>query len=254
MKVKEAILGLIMAAMLPAAAYGELPSGHYNISFGQQQGLWDLTGSYSDTDVSETINFTIVQDDKGKITGNGTSTGTDSGYTIALNFTIKGAIKSVADVTRLDVTTKYTGTATNGGPIYNVTGSVKYGFEIDPVNLEIFGTSNGKICIQKVGCDSINDTIDYDLPANEDGTWNLALDILPASNGKNLTGTATATLANGRVENLALTGQYVSSIDRGNLKLKGSAGLITLQINAAAGNAIVQMMNATLLGQKIIAP
>jgi hypothetical protein len=254
MKFREVIIGLIMAAVLPTASYAELPSGHYDIPFGQQQGVWDITGSYSDTDVSTTTNFTIVQDDKGKITGNGTTTGVEQGYTVQMNFTAKGAIKSVADVTRVDVTTKYIGTATNGGPIYKITGNVKYSFEIDPLSEELVGTASGKICIQKVGCDSITDTIDYDLPASEDGTWTLALDIVPASNGKNLTGTATATLANGRSEALALSGQYVSSTDTGNLKLKGSAGLVTLRINAVAGNALVQMINAKLLGQKVVGP
>jgi hypothetical protein len=82
----------------------------------------------------------------------------------------------------------------------------------------------------------------------------LALDIVPATNGKNLTGTAVATLANGRVEPLSLSGQYVASTDTANLKLKGSAGLVTLRMNALAGQAVVQMINAKLLGQKVVGP
>ena len=254
MKVKQALLILMLGAALPAVAQAELPSGHYVIPFSQQYGVWDVTGNYSDDDVSTTTSFTLVQDDKGKITGSGSTSGTEQGYNIQLNFTVKGAIKAVAGVTRVDLSTKHTGTATDGGPIYNINGSMKLSFEIEPSSQELRGTAKGNICIKKVGCDSIDDTHDYDLPASQDGTWNLALNVVPASNNKNLTGTATATLSNGRVEPLNLSGQYVSSTDTANLKLKGSAGLVTLRINAAAGQAAVQMINASLLGQKVVGP
>jgi hypothetical protein len=125
MKLKQTLMGLAMIAVLPTVGHAELPSGHYVIPFGQQHGVWDVTGNYSEDDLSTTTNFSLVQDDKGKITGNGTTTGTDQGYNVQINFTVKGAIKAVAGVTRVDLATKHTGTATDGGPLYNISGTAK---------------------------------------------------------------------------------------------------------------------------------
>jgi hypothetical protein len=77
-----------------------VPSGHYENHFDQQSGVWDLSGVYNETKNDASFNFTIAQDNKGKISGQGTVTGSEEGIDVELDSTISGSIKSIGEVTR----------------------------------------------------------------------------------------------------------------------------------------------------------
>jgi hypothetical protein len=247
------ILFVALIALGPAVAYAELPSGSYNVHFGQQKAVWDVSGTYHIDDFATSQDFTLIQDDKGKITGQGTGTASESGFNIQMNFTLRGAIKGSSGVTQTSLGAKYTGTATDGIQTLNVTGNIKVVAGIDDLTNQLSGTAKGKICVKGAACDAINDTIDIQIPASEDGTWDLAMDI-QSVNGVNLSGTAMATLKNGRTEALALTGKYNSGTDMAQLKLKGSAGQIMLNAQFLGSVVTIQTMKAKLLGQTVSVP
>lgn len=188
---------LWMLVLLPALSYADVPSGHYENQFGQPgTDIWDLSGTYNETEDDASFNFTIVQDDKGKIGGYGTLTGSEDGIDIALDSTISGSIKSIGDVTRAVLTMKLNGTATDAFQVVNVNGKIKFTLDIDKPTGSLIGTGKGKICVKGEGCGSINEPVQFDIPGEADGSWDLFLDIQNVD-GKKLTGTALATLQMG---------------------------------------------------------
>lgn len=244
-------LGLWLMVLLPALSYAEVPSGHYTNHFGQPgTDIWDLSGTYNETEDDASFNFTIIQDDKGKISGHGTLTGSEDGIDIALDSTISGSIKSIGDVTRAVLTMKLIGTATDGFQVVNVKGKIKFILDIDTLNGLLIGTGKGKICAKGGGCGSINEPVQFDIPAEADGSWDLVLDIQNVD-GKKLTGTALATLQNGREVPFSLTGKYNTNTDLTKLKLKGSGGKFAIQAQVIAGQLVFQTIKGKMLGQTV---
>ncbi|MBI4523404.1 MAG: hypothetical protein HY695_06275 [Deltaproteobacteria bacterium] len=235
---------------LSGLAYAEIPAGHYEINFDQQADVWDVSGSYHEEDPGISMDFTISQDNKGKITGLGSASGSEDGISVNLNFTIVGSIKSVGAVTRTTLNMKFVGTATDGFQVLTANGNLALIFNIDTTNALLVGTMKGKVCVKRLGCESIHESALFDLPPGEDGTWDLVLDV-QSTDGKKLTGAASAVLSNGRTVPLALSGQYISKTDLAKLSLKGSGGTLTLQANAASGQIFIQKLKAKILGQTV---
>lgn len=248
-------LGLWMLVLLPALSYAGAPSGHYENHFDQQPGVWDFSGTYSGTDdegsFDQTFVFTIVHDDKGKISGQGTRTGIyDDDYDFELHTTVSGSIKTIGNITRGDLKEKGVGTATNGYQFWKVKGETKQTLYIDEIDGLLIGPRKGKICAQGEGCLPINDVAFIDIPDGEDGTWDLVLDIQNV-NGKTLTGTASAILARGRIVPFALKGKYNANTDLTKLSLKGGGGNFTIQANVVANQLVFQTIKGKMLGQTV---
>lgn len=243
---------LWLLVVVPASVRAESPSGHYENQFTAQPGLWDISGTYSENPQNQ---FTIVQDDKGKITGQASLFETDGSTSITMAGPVVGSIKTTGGVPRVSVTLKLTGTASDGFASVGVTANVQFTLGIDPANSELTGTFKTKACIKAhgAGCQSANGPQQFDLPQDADGTWRLVMD-MQNSNGK-LAGTASAVLSNGRTLPLSLKGQYASKNDVTKLNLKGgSAATVTIQANAVPGALVLQKMTAKLLGQTITLP
>lgn len=246
------VVGLLwIMILLPALSYAEAPSGHYENHFGQPgTDIWDLSGTYDETEDDASFNFTIIQDDKGKISGQGTLTGSGDGIDIALDSTISGSIKSIGNVTRAVLKMKLVGTATDGYQVVNVKSKIVFTFDVDKLNGLLIGTGKGKICVKGEGCGSINEPAQFDIPGEADGSWNLVLDIQNVD-GKKLTGTALATLQNGRGVPFGLTGKYNTNTDLTKLKLKGSGGKFAIQAHAIASELVFQTIKGKMLGQTV---
>jgi hypothetical protein len=242
---------LWLLVLVPASLRAEAPAGHYENQFTAQPGLWDISGSYSD---SGQDNITIVQDDKGKLTGQVSLSQTDGSFSITMAGPVTGSIKTTGGVPRVSVNMKLTGSASDGFTTVRVTMNVQFALGIDPVNRELTGTFKTKVCVKArgAGCQSANGPQEFDLPDDADGTWHLVMDIQNA-NGK-LAGTASAVLSNGRTLPLSLKGQYSSKSDLTKLNLKGHAGTVTVQANAVPGALLLQKMTAKLLGQTVKLP
>lgn len=243
-------LGLWILVLLPALSYAGAPSGHYENHFDRQHGVWDLSGTYNETESDASFNYSIVQDDKGKVSGQGTLTGSEDGINVELNSTISGSIRSIGDVTRTVLKMKLAGTATDGFQVVNVNGKIEFTFDIDKLNDLLIGTAKGKICVKGEGCLPIDEAAQFDLPEGEDGTWDLVLDIQNV-NGKKLTGTAFAELSNGRIVPFVLKGQYHAKTDLTKLSLKGGGGNFTIQAHAIASQLVFQTIKGKMLGQTV---
>lgn len=249
---RAAVLWIMI--FLPALTYAETPSGHYENHFDQPgSDIWNLSGTYNETENDASFNFTIVQDDKGKIGGQGTLTGSEGGIDIALDSTISGSIKSRGDITRTVLKMKLNGTATDGSQVVNVNGKIKFTLDIDKPTGSLIGTAKGKICVKGEGCGSINEPVQFDIPGEADGSWDLVLDIQNVD-GKTLTGTALASLQNGREVPFSLTGKYNTNTDLTKLKLKGSGGKVAIQAHAIASELIFQAIKGKMLGQAVKFP
>lgn len=249
------MLGLLMLVLLPALSYAEVPSGRYTNHFGQLgTDIWDLSGTYSEADYDNSFDYSIVQDDKGKITGQGVEMFSyDDEYDVTLYSTISGSLKSIGNVTRAAMKLKGSGTATDGYQVVNVKAKMTDTFYIDKINGSLIGYGKGTICAQGEGCAPLYASEELDIPGEADGSWDLVLDIQNVD-GKKLTGTALAILQNGRQVPFTLTGKYDSSSDLTKLKLKGSGGKFTIQSHAIPGQLVFQTIKGKTLGQTVNFP
>jgi hypothetical protein len=242
---------LWLLVLFPPLIRAESPSGHYENQFTAQSGLWDLSGTYNENPQNQ---FTIVQDDKGKITGQASLFETDGSMSITMAGPVVGSIKTTGGVPRVSVTLKLTGTASDGFASVPVTANVQFNLGIDPANSELTGTFKTKACVKArgAGCQSANGPQQFDLPVDADGIWHLVMDI--QNTNDKLAGTASAVLSNGRTLPLGVKGQYVSKGDLTNLNLKGGAATVTVQANAVPGALVLKKMTAKLLGQTVTLP
>ncbi len=257
-------LGLWILILLPALSYAEVPSGHYGNHFDRQPyGVWDLSGTYHNGMylgglIDEGVfNFTLVQDDKGKINGQGTVSGSQDGYHANASFTASGAIKSKGNATTAVLKTILAGTLTQSSSQWNATGKVKLAGQIDKPTSLLRGSIRGKVCAIGKGCKSVGETAELPLPRETYGDWDLFMDITNVD-GKKLTGTAMAVVKNGDGANrdvpFTLKGQYNGSTDLAKLSLKGSGGSFTIQARATGSTLTIQAMKGKLLGQAVKYP
>ena len=249
----KGMLCLWMLVLLPALSYAEVPSGYYENHFDTQYGVWDLTGTYDDADIGFPSNMTITQDNKGKISGQGTVVGSQDGFTADVGFTISGSIKSLGDVTRVALKAKIAGTATDGSQEWDIKGKFTLTGDVDKSTGSLIGRAKGKLCVEGEGCFPIDEATELELPAGADGSWDLYLDI-PNVDGEKLTGTALAILQNGngiREVPFTLKGKYNTGTDLAKVSLKGSGGKFTIQAYAIAGQFVFQTIKGKKLGQTV---
>lgn len=249
----KSALGLWILILAPALSYAGAPSGHYENHFDRQHGVWDLTGHYDVTVLGISNQYSIVQDDKGKISGQGRMTGADEGIYVELDTRYSGSIRSIGETTRAVLKETLAGTATDGYNVAKIKGKITYTYNIDKLNNRLIGSVKGKICAKAGGekaCAPVDDAAQIDLPEDAQGTWDLVVDIQSADESK-LTGAATAVLSNGRTEPLTLKGKYNVQTDLSKLSLKGSGGKFSFQAHEIAGQLVLQSIKGKLLGQAV---
>ncbi|HWP59584.1 MAG TPA: hypothetical protein VNL14_16950, partial [Candidatus Acidoferrales bacterium] len=191
-----------------------------------------------------------VQDNSGKLSGNGFANATEEGFDIALNFTLLGSVKGKDNITTVKLTMKITGTASDGFQVIPVSGNLKFNFAVDNASSQLLGAVKGKICVQGLGCAPIDEAAQFAIPEGSDGDWTLVMDI-DSLDGKALAGTGAAVLSNGRALPVALSGKYASTSDTSKVTLKGDGAKLTLQGNATPGVFAIHTLKAKLLGQRL---
>lgn len=242
-------LGLWLLVLIPTLSYAEVPSGHYSNHLGQAgTDIWDLSGTYSLTDGDWSLYYAIIQDHKGKISGQGVESFTYYGDDVEWYATVSGSIKSIGDGTRVDLKGKLVGTVTDDYQAWNIKGKMKGTYNIDKFNGLIIGNTKFNICTEGEGCRSYNNALQLDIPGDADGSWDLTLEIQNV-NGEKLIGTAEAILKNGRKVPFTLKGTYDANSDLMKLRLKGSGGEFTIQAQALAGQLVLQTIKGKMLGQ-----
>ncbi len=217
------------------------------LQFTVPQGIWDVTGNYSGDEFDVTNNISLAQDDKGKITGTGTASGSDSGIDVELAYVVRGSIKTINDLTRLLLNVKVSGTATDGIVTLPVRGNIKFSLDLDKADQLLIGTGDASLCV-KGRCAKASAPVQFDIPQPMNGDWTLVLDLQGID--RRIFGTATATLSNGRTLPFTLKGQYYSNPrSPSRINLKGSAGNITLEEPQYA--LAFYLTKGKLLGQSI---
>src|SRR5687767_4741390 len=223
------------------------------LQFFPDQGVWDVTGNYPNNEFDTTNNIDLVQDNKGKITGNGSGTASDSEITINLIYNFIGALKTSNGLARATLTMKISGSATDGSITLPVKGSIKMKLDLDKANNLLIGSSAGNVCVQG-RCAKVGGPVQFDIPQPMDGGWTLALDLQSPDN-KKIVGTAAATLSNGRVVPFAINGQYTKipltlATFQPKFTLKGERGSMTFRPSSHSLSGFV-LTKAKLLGQNI---
>jgi hypothetical protein len=241
------LLVIVIVAALPATARADAPVGQFNLQFLPSQGIWDVTGNYPNIGSGAITNdIDLVQDEKGKITGTGTGTGTEivRGITIDVDlvYNITGSIKTVSDVTRVVLTLKVSGTATDGFITLPLNGNIKLRLDLDKVNNILIGSAAATLC-SRGRCVRDSAPVEFDIPQTPqpmDGNWTLDLDLQSPDN-KNIVGTGAATLSNGRVVPFTASGNYSATKLLAKLTLEGEGGILKLRNDASPNVACARM-------------
>ena len=255
-KLQRLVLLVICGAWLPSAR-ADVPVGQFNFQFTPSQGLWDISGDYPNDEFDTSNQITLTQDDKGKITGVGTGTGTFSGITVNLVYDFTGAIKTISDVTRVLLTMKISGTATDGSFTVPVRGNIKLKLDLDIGNNLLIGSGAGNLCV-RTRCRSTSGPVQFDIPQGPqpmNGNWTLVLDLQSPDN-KQIIGTGEATLSNGRVVPFTASGNYSATKLLAKLTLEGEGGIVKLENDASPTSHALGWIvtKAKVLGQKAITP
>jgi hypothetical protein len=256
------LLVIVIVAALPTSARADAPVGQFNLQFLPAQGIWDVTGNYPTIAIDIlTNNVDLIQDEEGKITGTGTGTGTEivQGITIDVDlaYNITGLIKTVRYVTRVVLTLKISGTATDGFITLPLNGSIKLTLDLDRVNNILIGSWAGRLCVRG-RCGRDRGPVQLDIPQTPqlmDGNWTLVLDLQSPDN-KNIVGIGAATLSNGRVVPLTASGNYSATKLLTKLTLEGEGGILKLKNDASPTSHALGWIvtKAKVLGQKAITP
>ncbi|MBI3853805.1 MAG: hypothetical protein HY298_26570 [Verrucomicrobia bacterium] len=205
------------------------PSGMYSYPTFTTPKLWDIAGPYHvrqdiDTGGSGSIDLefdiNIAQDAKGKLSGTGSTTVTIGTDMVTGTYTVKGSVKTLNGVGVVSATVSVRGTGTIEGAPRSYSASIKYALVIDASTKMLVGHAKGKASASGLGSAPIDEDIAFPVPAGMDGSWTLALDIMPT--GTKLDGTASITLSNGRMLPFDLNGSYSGTTDMSKIKLKGT--------------------------------
>lgn len=239
--------------------------GGFNFDFTGIVPLWDISGSYAgQIDQGIALDFTILEDSAGKLTGSGKLNVNDgSGNMLKGAATINGTLKSsgTATLVTLTVLSSGTGTAAVGQPpaIHNVTFTSKM-----TVNAEIDG-SNGNLVVtggsiaakeidlvtgQKINKSSkLAPGATLVLPVNVNGNWDVILNLIPNLN--KYTGDATIRTSTGRTAPLNVTGSFTAKTGISKINLAGTGCNLNMVLLTSGTNMAVQSGKGKLFGQSL---
>ncbi|MBN2450100.1 MAG: SBBP repeat-containing protein [Lentisphaeria bacterium] len=178
------------------------------------RGLWDVTGPYGTAVEGNPLVLDLAQDAAGRLTGTG-SLILDSALPAPFDvpLTIKGKVKGARGVVSLKASAKGRLKGIPGDAAAKVQAALKITLALEPDTRLLTGQIVAKV---KRGKESQTWTapVQWALPADMDGTFTQAFDLLAI--GVNVTGTGTLTLSNGRACLLEATG----TAGNGELKLQ----------------------------------
>jgi len=245
-----AMLLVMFCLFLPDAVGDETYT--YNFDGLPYMGVWDVSGSYSGDLFDLAVDYTVTQDTGGKITGDGTVTGTmyiekyDVDVDVDMTCNITGSVSQKNGVCMVKLSIKGRGTASFEGGTYNASASETITAEIDPASKEISGTVKAKAS-SKGYSESGTDTFSVPLPdTNMDGTATLTVNY---SGDKKLSGDGTLLISNDDSYDFIATGSYNAKKDESTLTLKGDKNTLTIKIDGASGE--IKSLKGKVLGQQL---
>jgi hypothetical protein len=225
-------------------------SGPFTYAFTTRPLLWDFSGTYAVNGGDLQIVNVLTNWPSGAISGTGFTdwdsffsefhahTNVETGRVAVLRRRVTLDVRGKGPVTGRLFTHDYTGTFSER----------LRGF-LDPTNRTVIASINNASCQPDRTCETLGTNVVFNLPANMDGTWSLALNL--ATSNKVITGTATVELSNGRLLNFAVKGATATR----TLRLKGTNDTVrsTLTVNVST-NGQLRSLKGRLFGQSLAYP
>jgi hypothetical protein len=226
------IIVLLLFRNLPAATYDF--TGNFDI--------WDISGNYEDDSLGIDFDYDITQDEKGKLTGAGSFSGTLYGVDFESDFTVKGTITQSNGIACVKMTLKHKLWISDGWDEWKGTATENVSAVINTNTFDIEGTV--RVSIAGLG----SDTVDFfeSLPGGMDGaveaTFNIGL------NAKKLAISGNWVISNGDIMVFNGTGSYTVKTDTDKFTVKGSGITVTVVSNHTTG--LIEKISGTCMGQK----
>ena len=209
--------------------------------------IWDISGNYSNDTLS--VEYTLSQDGKGKITGLGSAVYSNVDLYAEMDFNIKGKVKTHNKTTTLHFVMKTSGNVDYDGQTYpfKVTGGYKA--DVDPKKQQLSGSIKAMVQIGEETV-SLNESFKEDLPAGMDGSADLTVIYEETEDG--VVGTAVLMLSNGTPLNYSLKGKLNANKGEGRFKLSGlgEAKGSNIQIDTDLDYNLLRI-KGRVMGQKI---
>ncbi len=222
----------------------------YNYSFTGDLSIWDVSGTYTDDSIGGTINYTIAQDAKGKLTGFGTADVTIEDVDISMQFDIKGSVKQRNGIATVKLSLKFTGTATYMSETYRFRASEKVTAEINTATAVMNGIVKVSVTVQGVGSERETANISMTIPGDMDGSSDLDFEV--NEDGRKLTGTGTLTLSNGETYDFTVSGKFNERKNESTFTFKpadNDAKGCKLKIKINEGTDQISSLKGKVLGQ-----
>jgi hypothetical protein len=231
----------------------QVPTGQFNYAFTNTP-LWDISGSYTNSDTNNVVIGVIQQQVNGQITGFRTETFTNFMNYGEASGPVKGKVFETAGV--VGARLKFKGEITGVSYLQEYTGSYsgKSTDTIDPSTLTIFDSGPMRWCGAGGTCETHTSSDTIPLPAGMTGDWTLDLNVVP--NGTKLTGTGTLTLSNGRTLTYQIIGNYKANNQTSKLKLVGLVDAVgtSLSLTTQGAGMTLLTLKGKVLGQKLPLP
>jgi hypothetical protein len=216
--------------------------------------LWDFSGSYTESGDGMTLNYILIQDSKGKLTGYGIYNYSSDGNDISIDVEIKGNVKGKNKIVNLKYTVKGKGPGYVSGEDTDVKLKDKVSLVLNKSSLSLMGKMKWKLCVKGSGCEADTSHVSLDVPDGMTGGGILMVYVESDENGKKLEGDATLTLSNGEEYPLYVKGKYNSKNDEMKFSLKGvdePAKGIKFKLNIDEGRETATFIKGKALGQQL---
>jgi len=249
----DALPRILLILCLPLACAAQL-TGQFQFDFSNSPALWDFSGAYSHSNGAIRSEYTLTHALSGAITGAGRAH-YDNGVTrIDATQSASGRVSGgAAWPVRVNAAGNgaFSGTAL-GRPISGpFNGSLS--LTLDAPGGVLAGTESATACLRGRGCQTLVSNVSFSLPADMDGSWTLALNIM--STGRVVRGTAVATLSNGRPVSFNVRGRYVLADGTSLLTLNGTGSAFGRRLLLRAdATGRLQTLRGQLFGQHLVFP
>jgi hypothetical protein len=211
--------------------------------------IFDISGNYSEDESGIEVEYTLIQDSKGKLTGSGWVYSSD--HDLDVDLEIKGKVKGSNGVVTVIYTIKGNGYQQG----YQYKSTQKSSLVINKNSLTMAGKTKLKDCLKGWGCENGEFYDSLPLPYGMTGEAELGIDVESDASGKKLEGTGELTLSNGEEYPLYAKGKYNSKNNETKFSLKGVADStkgIKFKLIINEGSGDVTDIKAKALGQKLI--
>ena len=248
-----AFLALILI-FVSTAADADMANGSYLFDFSNILPLWDISGLYTGDIGPFSMNFSIMENSSGQLTGTGSFSLDDLGGDIT---SISGSVTDSSTDPHVSMRLLMSGQGDLEGEGAKVTFSAEMHYRLNGTDKGLeHPTGSGTVTIKSTG-QTVRESGSFKrsaltplaLPIDSTGEWLLFLDLTPEANA--YTGTASIELSTGATTDFTATGTYDSATDRSKVALVGDAGKLDLEISTSGTMLNVESAKGKIFGQTI---